>query len=495
MKKTHLRNRPAQIVTALGALLVTASCAGLSDPTPTAYGAIEKKYDGGTGQLLKYCDKLYSRGDLATAAGLCERAHQLDPTNPEPLFMLADILIQMGETGQAVIAYNRVLDSSPENTEAHYRLGKAYVSLEQYDFALTHLETARKQKPADPRIYNALGVANGLLGSHAAAQEAFEAGLKASPRDLSLRSNLGLSLALSGRYVEGITILEEIAANPAANDTSRQNLDLAQGLYSKHLSDVALASLEIPGGTPGTDGTETAATADDMPVGNLAAVPGSVDSRAPKAPASAPVALSPAANEQYALVPDASDASDAMFDTDAAADRSYPAWSESQADSNTSDEPASPTQTQTAALTAELTDADQPVALFDDYLTVDVNSGVSSAAENAISLRESLVAALPPSQAEIKLSSYRVQFASYRSEERARKGWTELSSLAPDLLAEIEPDVRRADLGADKGVYYRLRTGLLTKDAADLLCMALKERGMDCLIVKEQPEAGGSSAG
>ncbi|MEE8188936.1 MAG: tetratricopeptide repeat protein [Kiloniellales bacterium] len=496
MKKTHLRNRPAQIVTALGAMLVTASCAGLSNPAPTAYGAIDKKYDGGTGQLIQYCDRLYSRGDLATAIGLCDRAHQLDPTNPEPLFKLAEILTQMGEIGQATIAYKRILDTSPENTEAHYRLGKAYVSLEQYDLALTHLETARKHRPEDPRIYNALGVANGLLGAHAAAQEAFGAGLKASPRDLSLRSNLGLSLALSGRYVEGITILEEVAANPAADDTSRQNLDLAQGLYSTHLSDVALASLEMLGGAPGPDGAQTAATADDMPVGNLAAVSGPVDSTALKEPASAPIALSPATREQYARKPDASDD---MFDTDATAGRSYPDWGENQTDSGSSNEPASPTQTQTAALTTGVTDADRSVALFGDYLSVDVNGGTSTAADNAISQRESRVAALPSSQPEmtqwVPAVVYAVQFASYRSEERARKGWIELRRLAPDLLAEIEPEVRRADLGADKGIFYRLRTGLQTKDAADLLCMALKERGMDCLIVKEQPEAGGSSAG
>ena len=482
MKKTHLRNRPAQIVTALGALLVTASCANLSNPAPTAYGAIDKKYDGGTGQLLRYCDKLYGKGDLATAAGLCDRAHQLDPTNPEPLFKLAEILTQMGEIGQAIMAYKRVLDTSPENTEAHYRLGKSYVSLEQYDLALTHLETARKQRPEDPRIYNALGVANGLLGSHAAAQEAFEAGLKASPRDLSLRSNLGLSLALSGRYVEGITILQEVAANPASDATSRQNLDLAQGLYSTHLSDVALASLETPGGAAGP---VEATTADDMPAGNLAAVPGFVDSRALQAP-----------GEQYARRPEASDD---MLDSDADADRSYPAWGENQTDASSSDEPASPTQTQTAALTATLTDADQPIALFDGYLSVDVNSGVSPEAGDGISLYEPQVAALPSSGPEmaqwVPAVTYAIQFASYRSEERARKGWSELSSQAPDLLAEIEPEVQRVDLGADKGIFYRLRTGLQTKDAVDRLCTALKERGMDCLIVKEQPEASGSSAG
>ena len=158
-----------------------------------------------------------------TAAGLCERAHRLDPDNPAPLMRLAEILTEMGQRRQAVAAYQRIIETSPDHAEAQFALGKAYITLEQYDLALGHLQVALQNKSEDARIYNALGIANGLLGAHGSAQEAFQAGLQAEPGDVSLRSNLGLSLVLVGRYQEGITILEEVVADPAATETSLEN--------------------------------------------------------------------------------------------------------------------------------------------------------------------------------------------------------------------------------------------------------------------------------
>ena len=45
--------------------------------------------------------------------------------------------------------------------------------------------------------------------------------------------------------------------------------------------------------------------------------------------------------------------------------------------------------------------------------------------------------------------------------------------------------VERADLGAESGVYYRLRVGPMADEtAAKTLCARLKTRNIDCLIVR-----------
>jgi hypothetical protein len=57
--------------------------------------------------------------------------------------------------------------------------------------------------------------------------------------------------------------------------------------------------------------------------------------------------------------------------------------------------------------------------------------------------------------------------------------------------------VRRADLGEERGIVYRLRTAPTAKTNATALCSELKARGIDCLVIKEASSAiqSGSRAG
>jgi len=79
----------------------------------------------------------------------------------------------------------------------------------------------------------------------------------------------------------------------------------------------------------------------------------------------------------------------------------------------------------------------------------------------------------------------RVQLASVRSEADARATWERLRKAHGDLLGKFSLHVDRADLGADRGVYFRVQAGPVSEAAlAQLLCGQLKSRGVECLIVK-----------
>lgn len=81
--------------------------------------------------------------------------------------------------------------------------------------------------------------------------------------------------------------------------------------------------------------------------------------------------------------------------------------------------------------------------------------------------------------------AYLVQIAAFRSRAKADAAWTRLAKAHRDLLGKLTPLVRRADLGAEKGVYFRLRAGPLASAAeARALCAKLKARKLDCLVVK-----------
>lgn len=162
-------------------------------------------------QVMRVADSTYRGGDLRSAAALYRRAHELDPSQTEPLLRLGKVFLDLGACRQAAEAYS------------------AAVALD----------------PTDRRAHNGLGVTLDLNGLHAAAQRAFREGLEHAPADPSLRNNLALSQAFVGSYGEAIAILEELAAGDAANPGHRANLALVYGLAGLMDKAAALARRDL----------------------------------------------------------------------------------------------------------------------------------------------------------------------------------------------------------------------------------------------------------
>ena len=102
-------------------------------------------------------------------------------------------------------------------------------------------------------------------------------------------------------------------------------------------------------------------------------------------------------------------------------------------------------------------------------------------AESAARTPEQPVA---PPAAQTPGQSYGVQLAAYRQASGAETVWNGLLRAHPDLLAELSKTIRRADLGATRGVVHQLRVGPFADEAAArTLCETLKKRGTDCFVV------------
>jgi hypothetical protein len=82
-----------------------------------------------------------------------------------------------------------------------------------------------------------------------------------------------------------------------------------------------------------------------------------------------------------------------------------------------------------------------------------------------------------------------VQFAAFRSKEQAEASWRRLRAAAPDLLTGVAPSIEEGLSGADPNPYFRVRSAPLGSraEAADL-CARLKERKLDCMLVREPPK-------
>jgi cell division septation protein DedD len=95
------------------------------------------------------------------------------------------------------------------------------------------------------------------------------------------------------------------------------------------------------------------------------------------------------------------------------------------------------------------------------------------------------VAQVAAKPAAAKAGAYKIQLVAVRSPDAANKEWDRLRQRNSDLLSGMELTVTKADLGPDKGIYYRLRAGPLgDEDAAKKLCAELTKRKIGCLVVR-----------
>ncbi len=238
---THPRISKIALLTCL---LTLAGCATDGLESSRQAGTATSSNDKAA-QMIGYCQRLQQEGDLANAAGFCERALQFDPTNQVALLSLARIFEQRKAPREAAQAYRAILVLDPENVEARYGLGKTYVAIEQYSLALEQLGLALKGG-GDPRIFNTLGVVNDQLGNHEAAQAAYRQGLSGDAGSIPLQTNLGLSLVLSGHHGEGLMILRKAAADPSAGSGTRQALTFAYAIAGDMTAAEEMALIDLP---------------------------------------------------------------------------------------------------------------------------------------------------------------------------------------------------------------------------------------------------------
>lgn len=560
--KTPTQQRISKIAL-LTCLLTLAGCATGQD---TRQASSPVKAEDKAAQLVGYCQRLQQEGDLANAAGFCDRALEYDPTNKVALLSLARILEERRAPREAAQAYRAILVLEPDNAEARYGLGKTYVALEQYKLAREQLELAL-QIGSDPRIYNTLGVVHDQLGNHAEAQVVYRRGLGSDSDNVPLRTNLGLSMVLSGQHAPGLQMLREVSALPDAGPDTRQVLAFAYAIAGDMAAaeetalidlpqDVARANLAYYEGLreagvgdppPPPPSLAEAMPSDDMPMADPAMA------ELPAVPLFDPevataIALSDAESAQrpwteWGQLPDYSktvaqlqalhgDREEEPQQPWALANQS-PAESQqlAMAETGASDATAMPGEIDSTALPeagsddpylsslekllAELPPEDggtqggmmesmeaeampgmqEPAMASEPMMASEPKMAGSAEAEPSMppaarkkpemqmAETKPMAAAMVPSMAKGD-SSYAVQLGSYRSPEQAAKGWMQLQANANDLLGALDPVFTKADLGADKGIFYRLRTQPNARASAKELCGELSKRGIDCLVVK-----------
>ncbi len=83
------------------------------------------------------------------------------------------------------------------------------------------------------------------------------------------------------------------------------------------------------------------------------------------------------------------------------------------------------------------------------------------------------------------IGPYRLQLASLRSAEAAAEAWGNLQAKHGDIMSRFDLIVEKVDLGAQKGIYYRVQAAPVASQAeGNELCAQLKKRQVACLVIK-----------
>ncbi|MGH6947964.1 MAG: SPOR domain-containing protein [Kiloniellales bacterium] len=377
-------------------------------------------------RVLRLCDQLYEKASYYVAIGMCARAHELNPTATEPLVTLAASAHQVGDYESASLAYRQVLATHPNHAEALYGLGRVHLAQQEYEKAYTVLQSALLAAPEDSRVYNALGVAKDQIGEHAAAQDHYRAGLAFDPQAPALLNNLQLSMSLS----------PEVAPAPGSD-----NLAADPRIGETQLSSLA----EVPRSSPVA--AMTPRPADGAPVPLYPRVAGTSPSKSVR-------------GSQTAALPNYRYDSDADRIT-AGALREEERHASNSAPVPTAKPMAPKPMTQMAALPQpdRATDAEQRKA----------TGPITSASGR---------------------KGYAVQFGAFRSAERAEKGWQEVQQATGVILEHATPVIAEADLGPEKGIFYRVQSQVFARAAAAAaLCGEVKAKSLDCLVVRVEDAA------
>ncbi len=82
-------------------------------------------------------------------------------------------------------------------------------------------------------------------------------------------------------------------------------------------------------------------------------------------------------------------------------------------------------------------------------------------------------------------AAFNIQLAAVKEQDKASAEWKKMQSKNGDVLGTLNPQYVKADVG-DKGTFFRVQAGPMTRAAAAAVCDKLKTRQQPCMVVKSR---------
>jgi Flp pilus assembly protein TadD len=481
--------------------------------------------------LLGLGDSLLAMSANADAAQAYASALAIDPNNLEALRGLGHARILMGQPQFAVSQYQTAVKIAPKDIRSLNGLGVAQDQVGDHAAAQRTYKQVLALDPNNQSAKNNLALSLALSGDNAGAIKILEELSKSAGSTTVNRQNLALVYGVSGQLdqarqvssadLPADAVAQNIATMSATTDAASQQQLLKQSLgvelkgrqYAATakpimpLANLAQASVnDEPVYLSGTEGaampvittgkqTQTAATSvelktkpstkrstgddwsDDWDEELVDAT--DVESGTQTAAVAKPVDEPKPSSQAQTSKP-----SPFLSSSNALADSKTPTAAPT-AEVKTPPTAAASASKEPTPLAAATTPqkAEEPAATTASNTEPTKPASTTATAAETTAVASSSVPVTTTQIAAAKV--YTVQLASYRSEAEATVGWQTLTTEQQDLLAKLPHAVAKADLGADKGIYYRLQAGSFNdRQAAKALCSDLQTRSIDCMVVE-----------
>ncbi|MBW7995602.1 MAG: sulfatase-like hydrolase/transferase [Candidatus Glassbacteria bacterium] len=155
------------------------------------------------------------------------RAVELQPESPAN-FMLALAWSRLGSVGETRSWLERTVKMQPGHARAHAMLADILLDCGETAVAVEHMETARRLAPQDKRVLNDLGSLLLERGEPEAAAESFEEALAVDPDYPLALYNLGIARYRLGELEEAEEVLARVAADFTGDKKVQNNLGVVR---------------------------------------------------------------------------------------------------------------------------------------------------------------------------------------------------------------------------------------------------------------------------
>ena len=177
---------------------------------------------------------LLDHGQTDEAISQFRQAIRLRPEYPDAHYNLGDALVKQGQMDEAIREFQEAIRLKPENVEAHVNLGVALDNRGQFDAAVTQYQAALRLKPDDAETLNDLGYLWVQRGENLdQARELIEKAVRLEPENTGFLDSLGLALLKLNRPREGLEYeLKAVAHSPRPDASLYDHLgDLYAALH------------------------------------------------------------------------------------------------------------------------------------------------------------------------------------------------------------------------------------------------------------------------
>ena len=176
-------------------------------------------------------------GELSKALAMYERAHQLDPTDPDLYMNLSLVAWKLGQIEIAEKFVRIFINMQPTNPSGYNNLGGILRDLGRYDEAIDTLRNAIYQFPQEPELWNTLGTVAMEDGNINDARTFYEEAIRLRPKYARALHNIAYAVHHTGPLDEALRYYN------LALKYSKDAKDIRETEHSRSLCQLAMGNL------------------------------------------------------------------------------------------------------------------------------------------------------------------------------------------------------------------------------------------------------------